>query len=196
MGKGLLGPVVIQKKLSYFSNSRKDRFMKRFPPVCVIILFFIEIGICGASAKSKIPTGEEIAVAAKAVTLNRSAAITGKKDSVRLTLTPVSFSKMITSRVLEKGQVVALLEATGVSDLPNGKYAVFLMKSNGQWLGVFESGGKIVARCTRVRVSSTNPSERRFHIQTPTCFCSQFCLSGPPPQTCIAVDICRMAQCE
>jgi len=157
-------------------------------------LIFMGVGVSLALVQAKKPTGEEIARAAKAVNLNLGASATAEKDGMKVTFTPMDFSKIKTPTDLEKGQVVAVVDVKGIPELPNGKYNVFLVKSNDRWQAFFESGGRIVEQCERVEVSSTKPNERRMStgpviVLTPSCFCVTICSNGPGRQVC--ANLCR-----
>jgi hypothetical protein len=180
-----------QKKLADSQPSEKMGAMKRFSSVCVMTLFFVAVGPYAAFAKAQMPTGEEIAKAAKAAKLNSEASATAKKDGQKVTVTSMDFSKIKTPKDLEKGQVVAVIAVKGVRGLPNGKYDVFLIKTNDRWHAFFESGGKIVKEDNHVEVSSTKSDGERVNIRPviemppPPGFCADICFGTFPRVVCI-----------
>jgi hypothetical protein len=154
------------------------------------------LSVCGAVnstfAQRKMPTGEEIAKSAKSAKLNSQASITSEKDGMKVTVTPMDLSKIKAPKDLEKGQVIAVVDVKGFLDLPNGKYNVFVVKSNDGWQAFFESGGKIVEQLKRVEVSSVTSAERKgvqADIQQTNCFCMSICNNGPSPRVCLM--LCR-----
>ena len=155
-----------------------------------VLFLGLLLSVCSAVnstfAQRKMPTGEEIAKSAKSAKLNRQASATSEKDGMKVTVTPMDLSKIKTPKDLEKGQVVAVVDVKGLPDLPNGEYNLFVVKLNGGWQEIFESGGKIVGQAEQVEVSSTKPDERNTS-------------TGPvivlAPGGCWCVSICNGRLC-
>lgn len=126
-----------------------------------IALILVAGGVYWASAQRRMPTGEEIARAAKAGRLNPRDSATAEEGGKKIAITSMDSSKIKTSTDLEKGQVVAVIDVEGVAELPNGTYNLFLVKLNDHWQVLFESGGKIVKRDRSVEVNSTEPDHRK-----------------------------------
>ena len=138
-------------------------------------------GVNSAFAQRQIPTGEQIAKSAKSAKLNPAASITADKNGIKATVTPVDLSKIKSPKNLEKGQVIAVVDITGVPDLPDGKYNVFVVKLNDGWQELFESGGKILKQ-TKIEVTSSQPGARTMGFKAGielggSCFCVSICTS-------------------
>ena len=142
----------------------------------------------------KMPTGEEIAKAAKFATLNSAAFSTTENDGIKVIVMPVDLSKVKNIKDLENGQVIAVVAFEGNPHLPDGKYNVYVVKLNDGWHEFFESGGKLFGPAKRVEITMTKPNERRGVIGTVmvpgSCWCVSICPNGN-------VGVCIMCQrCE
>src|SRR5690242_2955273 len=136
---------------------RKGVSMKRFSSLLIVTLSFVAFVAGGANstfAQRENPTGREIARAAKVAKLNPSASETSEKDGKKVTVTPIDLSRINNPKDLEKGYVVAVINVKGILELPDGKYNVFVAKSNDAWQAFFESGGRIAKQDESVKVSS------------------------------------------
>jgi hypothetical protein len=140
--------------------------MKR--ALCFGLLLFacVFAGVKSTLAQGQMPTGEGIARSARTATLNPSVFTTIKSNDQKITVAPIDFSIIKTSKDLERGRVVGTVDVSGIPSLPDGQYHVFIVKTNARWRAFFESDGKIVKEGKRVIVSSTTkPSERRVNVQ-------------------------------
>lgn len=138
--------------------------MKRFSAVLVVTLCCVAFVAGGANstfAQRQKPTGHEIARAAKVAKLNRRASTTSEKDGKKVTVTPMDLSKINNLKDLEKGHVIAVIDVKGILELPDGKYNLFVAKSNDAWQAFFESGGRIAKQDENVKVSSKEIDERK-----------------------------------
>lgn len=159
--------------------------MRLFPSVRITTFLLVAGSAYLASAKNQMPTSEDIVRAVKAVKLNPRASTTAEKDGMKVTLTPIDFSTIKKPNLLEKGQIIAVVDVRGTPELPNGKYNVYVVKSNDGWRAFFASGSKIVEQCTHVDVT-TGSGERQpgIQIHTKLCFCGDMCTSGHSPNYC------------
>jgi len=141
-------------------------------------------GINSTLAQRQMPTGDEIARAAKAAKLNPRDSATSKKYGMTVKVTPMDLSNINTPEDIANGQVVAVVDVKGVRDLPDGEYNVFVVKVNNVWQESFEFDGKIVGQAKRLEVSSTKPSERQagtgpMVVLSPGgCWCVSYCPNG------------------
>lgn len=163
--------------------------MKRFFAFCITILLLLVAAANLSFAQGQIPTGEQISRAAKATKLDRGSSTTAEKDGMKVTVTPADLSKIKSSKDLEKGQIVAVVDVNGIPELPNGRYNVFLLKSNDRWQSFLESGGKIAGDFKRVELSSTKPDERQSRRQPEIVlapgWCLEICANGPGKRPCM-----------
>ena len=119
--------------------------MTKFP---IAALGVFALAVCQASAKNDAPTAEEIARASRSIALNAKASKTAARDGGKVTVTATDLSKLKTVAELERGQVIAVVQATGVKDLRSGKYDVYVMKRDRGWQAFFLSQGKVFEECS------------------------------------------------
>jgi hypothetical protein len=139
--------------------------MKLIYATCLASLIVSVGGTSFASAQSHLPTGEQIAKAAKAARLNLAVAATAEKYGRRVTVTPIDFSKINTAKNLEKWQVIAVVDATCIPGLRNGRHDVLVARLSGQWHAFFETGGKIVSENGRLEVSSKTDGAKTVNLR-------------------------------
>lgn len=99
--------------------------------------------------------GKEIREKAKKMKLDKINTGHGMKNGKSVKFTPAKLNHGMSVTDLEQGQVVGYLENELEGDetnLPPGKYHVYLKKVNGEWKGYAESSGKIAAEALRVTV--------------------------------------------
>lgn len=94
-------------------------------------------------------------------------------------------------RTFEQDYVADIVDVKGTPGLPDGKYNLFIAKTNKGWRAVFESAGKIVKQDRRVKVSPTNPHGDKISIRPVLVITGggQICLPPPRPYAVICIHL-------
>jgi hypothetical protein len=157
-------------------------------------LIVLALAICPTFAKNDVPTAEEFARATRSIKLNASLSKTDEREGGKVTVTGTDLSNLKSVRELEKGQVIAVVQATGIKDLPNGKYNVYVAKRDRRWQAFFLSRGKLFEECgvTVTEGAAAGQKVRPIEIKFPKP-CG-FCAGGicTPQGACF--NLCR--RCE
>lgn len=127
------------------------------------------------------PSGREVAEKARGVRLDKNRSFSGVKNGKNVKFTPANIDHIKTLEEFEEGQVVGVLENDlegDESNLPVGKYNVFLANVNGEWHAYAESGGNVAAEAARVEVSQYKIGEGKSTRSTfnPNGWCCCWCL--------------------
>lgn len=113
--------------------------------------------------------GKEIKEKAKKMKLDTAKVVHGKKNGKSVKFNVAKLEHVKSVKDLEQGEVVGVLEnelAGDETNLPPGKYNVYVKKVNGEWKAYAESDGKVVAEAARVTVEKQRGKKNgksRFH---------------------------------
>jgi hypothetical protein len=114
-------------------------------------------------AKKQKIHGPDVAALAKKIRLEDDRRGTGEMGGKKSHFIPARLDHLHNPEDLEQGQVIGVLDtelAGDETDLPPGKYNVFLRKGDdGEWEAVAETDGRIVSRAARVTVRSEKEKE-------------------------------------
>lgn len=151
-----------------------------------MVLLFASCGIALA-AKDQTPKGPEIERAAKSVKLSLRNSTTAERDGMKVTVTPTDLDNIKTAD-LEKGVVIAVVDAVGVPNLRNARYNVFAVKANGRWRAFLESNG-LVTEFKNVQTTEMNAGEQTAMspqvVLAPPCWCMSICYGSGKHKICL-----------
>ena len=131
-----------------------------------------------AAGRSTPPNGAEIAVAARAGTLDPAQMITATLLGKPFKFTPARVSAGVAA---DGGVFLGVLENGAAGDetgLPPGRYNLFAAQVGGQWKGYAESNGQIVRQA--IRASSTTGSPGTKPYFTERGWCIMYMSYAPP----------------
>ena len=134
---------------------------------------------------TKVPTGLEIAEKSKNIRLYEDSRLHPEPADreTKVTFIPAKLHQFESLQEIEEGQVLGVLETDLEGDetnLPKGKYNIYLTKVDGDWQAYAEAHGKIAAKAARVSLQKhylyecemTKPT---FHSKG---WCFTYCLVG------------------
>ena len=129
------------------------------------VVMFLVLGLLVSSSTSFAAgdsLGKEIKEKAKKMKLDKTKIVHGVKNGKKVKFTGANLDHMKSMNDLEQGEVVGVLEnelAGDETDLPPGKYNVFVKKVDGEWKAYAESDGTVVAEAARVTVEKRDKKD-------------------------------------
>lgn len=158
---------------------------KQKPILVSIVLLVAAFGIA-LTAEGQTPKAQEIERAAKSIKLKPRDSTTAERNGMKVTVTPTDSAKSKTAD-FEKGVVIAVVDTVGVPDLPDARYNLFAVKSNGRWRAFLEANGR-VTEFQNVKATETNAGERTIPlpelILAPKCSCGSICVGSGKNMAC------------